>query len=211
MYFFLLEFALLYIIYFFVGGSFVISKMEFFEEWVKTSSGGRNVALFNFIATKQDLGSISEQSLKDIKAVISRFSAKLSEKWENSRRIRDRFLTSNKSWLEGDITFRTQYDTTEPSTSSQKPMAGPGRPKIDLKDAAAFKTKRRRVDDLIQSRSSEELLAAAEISSRLSGTYIYNYNVCMCKYVFTIPLSFAYLYLNLTSVNYFQGRELWPV
>ncbi|XP_026331397.1 uncharacterized protein LOC113238779, partial [Hyposmocoma kahamanoa] len=53
------------------------------------------------------------------------------------------------------------------STSSQLPP-GVGRPLADLTNASA-KTKRRRVDDLIKSRSSEELTAAAEISSRLSG------------------------------------------
>lgn len=36
-------------------------------------------------------------------------------------------------------------------------------------DNASSKTKQRRVEDLIMSRTSEELLAAAEISSRLSG------------------------------------------
>lgn len=149
--------------------------MEFFEEWVKTSQNERNAELFKFIISKYDMSGVMDQSLKEIKVVISRFSAKLSEKWENSQRTRDRFLASNKSWLEGDITFRMLYDPAEPSTSSQRPLAGPGRPKIEHLSDAASKTKRRRVHDLVQSRNSEELLAAAEISSRLSGMYIYIY------------------------------------
>lgn len=143
--------------------------MECFEEWVKAPKSDKNAALFKFVASKHNLSGVIEPSLKENKAVISRFSAKLLEKWENSNRSLDRFLASNKTWLGGDITFHTLLDPVEPSTSSQPPLAGPGRPKIVHFADASSKTKRRRVDDLTQSRSSEELLAAAEISSRLSG------------------------------------------
>lgn len=130
--------------------------MEFFEERVKTCQSKKNVELFKFIASKHDLSNVMDESIKEMKAVISRFSAKLSEKWESSRRIRDRFLASNKAWLEGDITFRTLYDLAEPSTSSQLPPAGPGRPKILHLADATSKTKRRHVEDLVQFRSPSQ-------------------------------------------------------
>lgn len=49
---------------------------------------------------------------------------------------------------------------------SMKPPPGPVRPTIELKDTS-LKTKRRRVDDLLQSRSADELVYAAEVSMRL--------------------------------------------
>lgn len=153
----------------FPDSSFKISKTEFFEEWVKHSKSDRNTALFMFVSQQHDLNGITEASVKEMKTSISRLSAKLSEKWEASSRTRDRFLASNAKWLGGeDIIFNVSCDLAEASTSSNS-LQSPGRPLlVDMSNASA-KTKRRRVDDLVQSRTSEELLAAAEIASRQSG------------------------------------------
>lgn len=126
--------------------------MEIFEEWVKTSKSETNAAVFKLVASKHVLSGVTEPSIKEMKMAISRFTSKLSERWKKSRRTLDRFLASNKTWLEGDIQFHTIKDDTEPSTSSQlRPVAGPGRPKIVNLEDVSSRTKRRRVDDLIQS------------------------------------------------------------
>lgn len=54
-----------------------------------------------------------EQSVKDMKTVISRFSSKLAEKWDNSRRNRERFLANNMEWLQGDLTLNVLCDQVE--------------------------------------------------------------------------------------------------
>lgn len=141
--------------------------MEFFEEWVKHGSKEKNSAMYTYLAGIQDLSGIMEHSMKQIKLEITRFSAKLSEKWEKSRRIRERFLEAHAEWLRGELTFHICYELAQPSTSLER-LPGPGRPTKDMANASA-KTKRRRVDDLVTSRSSDELMVAAEISSRLSG------------------------------------------
>lgn len=143
--------------------------MDYFEEWNKHPKNERNGALMAYISKIQDLSGITEQSLKDLKTAISRFPSKLSEKWNTSQRLRDRFLANNMEWLQGDYTFNVSCDQVEAcSSSSKQHPPGPGRPTIAFENASS-KTKRRRVEDLIVSRTSEELLAAAEISSRLSG------------------------------------------
>ena len=77
------------------------------------------------------------------------------------------FLAVNSQWLQGVLTFHISYDLAEASTSSEH-RSGPGRPTMEMSDASA-KTKRRCVGDLVKFRSSEELIVAAKISSRLSG------------------------------------------
>lgn len=141
------------VINFFSSSSFAVSKTQLFEEWVKHTKSDRNKALFIFVSQKHDLSDVTEASVKDIKTNISRFSSKLSEKWENVSRMRDRFLACNAKWLEGEnIQFNVSYDLTEASTSSHS-LPGPGRPPVDMANASA-KTKRRRVDDLVQLRSN---------------------------------------------------------
>lgn len=131
--------------------------MEYFEEWSKHSKNERNGALLAYILKNNDLSGIMEQSVKDIKTVISRFSSKLAEKWDSSRRNRDRFLANNMEWLRGDLTFNVGCDEVKPCSSTKEHQPGPGRPTIALKNASS-KTKRRRVEDLLVSRTSEVVI-----------------------------------------------------
>lgn len=142
--------------------------MDFFEEWFKHPKETRNEELFRFMSLRHDFHDITEQSLRNIKVVISKHSAKLSEKWNSCGRNRERFLEKNSTWLNGaDISFEVFVDSPMPSTSTQN-QPGPGRPSKEF-DESSLKTKRRRVDDLVQSRSASELIYAAEVSARLSG------------------------------------------
>lgn len=74
----------------------------------------------------------------------------------------DRFLSKNKSWLEGeDIQFKVCIHRPCPSSSSEGGLFQ-GRPKKNVEDTS-FKTKKRRVEDLVQLRSASELTTAAEV------------------------------------------------
>lgn len=128
--------------------------------------------MFELISTKFHSNEVTEESIRNIKINISRICQHLDKKWLACGRTTIRFETTSAGidWLNGeDLRFAVTY-YLQPSTSQleNKPAPGPGRPKIEF-DQASLKTKRRRVDDLIQSRSTDELAVAAQISNRLAG------------------------------------------
>lgn len=122
--------------------------------------------LYKFLSSKHDLSAITETSQRETKNAISRFSSKLSEKWTNSGKSRERFLSKNSVWMAEDLQFSVSLYHSEPSTSGAPTI--PGRPRKEF-DESSNKTKRRRVDDLVRSRGTTELMVAAEMSARLSG------------------------------------------
>ena len=70
--------------------------------------------------------------------------------------------------MEGDdIIFKVCLETSVPSRSKSK-VNSSGRPKKSFNESS-YKSKRRRIDDLIQTRSTNELAVAAEVSTRLAG------------------------------------------
>lgn len=80
----------------------------------------------------------------------------------------ERFLNSNESWINAeDIEFSIRTIQPRPSTSFQD-VSPAGRPRKDFEDSS-FKTKKRRVEDLVHSRSVGELVTAAEVAVRSTG------------------------------------------
>lgn len=139
--------------------------MEFFEEWLKHGKSEQNSMLYQFLSSKYDISEITESSMRETKNAICRFSSKLLEKWTKCGKSKDRFLKNNSQWIEGDLVFHVSLHQVQPSTSGS---STPGRPRKDF-DELSDKTKRRRVEDLITSRSTSELLTAVEASARLYG------------------------------------------
>lgn len=90
------------------------------------------------------------------------------KKWNLSGRSRRSFFTRYKSWLNGEnYIFNPGTIEEQPSTSTGS-VTLTGRPKVSFDDSS-FKTKKRRVQDLVESRSLGELTVAAEVAVRLSG------------------------------------------
>ncbi|XP_067619422.1 uncharacterized protein [Eurosta solidaginis] len=148
-----------------------VPRTEFFDIWVQHSKETRYKELLSCVVLKYDLSEAAEYSIKSLSLQISAYSSKLDQKWNTSGRHKGRFLNKNSEWLSGtDFTFTITVDSKlpsdQPTTSSGNP--GPGRRMKDFVSCSE-KTKRRRVDDLLQSRSPGELLYAAEVSTRMSG------------------------------------------
>ncbi|KAH9632262.1 hypothetical protein HF086_002897 [Spodoptera exigua] len=138
-----------------------INKIEFFEEWLKHEKDKRCDRLFEFISTKFNFSDITEECEREIKMKLASISSKIATRWVSSGKSKERFLNKNKLWLEGqEIEFCVRSTLPQPSTSTAE-LSRPGRPRKDFEDAS-FKTKKRRVEDLVQSRSVGELMTAAE-------------------------------------------------
>ncbi|XP_061709476.1 uncharacterized protein LOC133519486 [Cydia pomonella] len=159
-----------FIFYFFPFVQIGVPRINYFEEWLKFPKPTKNEQLFQFILSKRDLSGATENSLKDLKANISRVSAKLEERWKAAGCKKENFLKRNFEWLQGpEFMFNVLTEQSVPSSSTKSPQEhGPGRPQKDF-SASSLKTKRRRVYDSVQSRTTNELLFAAEVSARASG------------------------------------------
>lgn len=119
--------------------------MEFFQEWVKLDKKDKNNLMLRYIKQKWSLEDVVDTSEKEIKLQISRFSAKLTEKWNSCRFDKKRMLEKNKTWLEGaDLEFKVAFHRPQASTSASLKLH-PGRPPIDFENASE-KTKKRRVE-----------------------------------------------------------------
>lgn len=111
---------------------------------------------------------ITEESQRDFKMKLASYSSKFAAKWVAAGKSKKRFLTKYKTWLENeDITFHVRTTLFQPSTSYQE-TAPAGRPRKKFEETS-FKTKKRRVEDLVQSRSVGELMTAAEVAVRSLG------------------------------------------
>lgn len=71
---------------------------------------------------------VTEQSLREIKGIIAKFSSKITEIWTKCGRNRNQFLTRIEAWLrDGDTYFNVSSTLFLPSTSPES-HNGAGRP-----------------------------------------------------------------------------------
>lgn len=140
----------------------------FFEEWLKHTKNDKRSRIYDYLSSKFHFGDITESSQREIKLKISNFSTKIGAKWLASGKSKERFLITNKTWLDdGDIQFTVSSLVPQPSTSSEA-VTSAGRPRKDFEESS-FKTKKRRVVDLVESRSTSDLVTPAEIAMRSAG------------------------------------------
>lgn len=141
--------------------------MEFFEEWLKHDKTERNSGIFYYISEKFNMSDVSDDSLKRLKMKISSLSAKFNQKWTSLKCNKEMFLIKHKDWLEGSG-IEIKMCVNQPCTSTSSAALSVGRPRKSFEDSST-KTKRRRVEDLLESRSASELITAAELATRKEG------------------------------------------
>ncbi|XP_050497409.1 uncharacterized protein LOC126878625 [Diabrotica virgifera virgifera] len=145
-----------------------LPRREFFEEWVKCSTKGeKNCFLFEFLSTKFNFRDLTEDSDRKIRMRIANYASKISDKWVAAGRSKQRFLATNESWLNEHIKFEAQCTVPRSSILFQG-SGNIGRPRKNF-DEASFKTKKRIVEDLVESRSVGELVTASEVAARAVG------------------------------------------
>ncbi|KAJ4431291.1 hypothetical protein ANN_19888 [Periplaneta americana] len=91
---------------------------------------------------------------------ISFFVSDFKKRWQQARRIEERFLEKNKDWLDSSVSFRN-YDRD----ATRKCM---GRPTKSF-DESSDRTKRQKTENLRATYSSDELSFAAQMSLLSSG------------------------------------------
>ncbi|XP_047132799.1 uncharacterized protein LOC124811386 [Hydra vulgaris] len=91
------------------------------------------------------------------------------KKWKDANRGNIKFESKNKNWLTQDFKSTYSNNISKPDNSSQLHKIG-GRPSCSFKDASD-KTKRRRLNDIINNFSSDELLHSARLKLRNEYNY----------------------------------------
>lgn len=96
---------------------------------------------------------ISESSKKDLKAFLKNLCLQFEVKWNQCYRNEKRFLDKNKVWLSGNLIL-------SPTASQEiSSLSKPGRPRKNFEDCCD-RTKRRKVRNLIDSTSPDEIAVA---------------------------------------------------
>lgn len=126
-----------YIFFLFSEHVFTISKIDFFEEWIKHEKENRNSHMYEYLSARFDLSAITAESQRELNVILASYSSKMADKWSLSKNMRERFFTKNKDWLlEGaEFQFSVQLNTPRASTPS-----GAGRPRKSF-DNLSYKSK----------------------------------------------------------------------
>lgn len=105
--------------------------------------------------------------MNDLKGTIKSFSLKISERWEKCSRKLELFEQKYEDWLNGDdIQFQiSTCSDVQPSTSG---TGRGGRPKKIFEESSE-KSKKRKVQHVLESTSYGELTFAAEVAVRSAG------------------------------------------
>ncbi|KAK2578512.1 hypothetical protein KPH14_011622 [Odynerus spinipes] len=126
----------------------------------KRTKSDRIMELYSFILNYFHIEDAPKKILETVRKKIMKFSYKLSEKWATSNRTKKRFLKNNVQWLGQEIEFH--------ENSQEKPTSLRGPKKLSFTDSSN-KTKRRRVQNLIDTSAKEEIIYAAQISLHATG------------------------------------------
>jgi len=126
-----------------------------FDEWAKARTNKLEV-VSNFIMEQTGVEELSPCS----KAKIRKCVHSIQVKWDKANRHRERFL-NNASWLEDGLDFNFAPDPpTDPNRS--------GGPQKAFKDCS-LKVQTRKMKELVESTSKEELSKATELALRKAG------------------------------------------
>lgn len=146
-----------------------ISRRKFFDVWFANATEIRQDALLHHIMQELGNPSFSDHVIRSLKVTIRSFCQKIEEKWLKSGRHRDRFLNKNCAWLEGNVTLPDIATEVLVSVPLPETSSGSfGRPQKDFVSSST-KTKRRRIQHLLETSSREEISMATEVQLRKEG------------------------------------------
>ena len=137
-------------------------RKEIFEIWQES---GNVENIFNSLTTRFSLHNITDESRADLKRKLNFLTTKLKARWLKSTRNKNTFLTKNENWLNNN--FVCNCSIKVPLMHQQSTNAG-GASKKDFEDCCR-KTKRKKVQDLLNSKSKNELVFAAAAAVRDAG------------------------------------------
>ena len=150
----------------FAGLKVNIKNYDLFEKWVSSAKSEAAKAVADHIKLVLHLTDISDGVNKEIEKVSYFFCLRADAKWRACCRNRAYFLKRHKQWLESEITLPARViaskNEAEKMDTSDVPSTSRGRPRKAF-DCSSLKTKKRRVQKLVDNYSFEELSFAANL------------------------------------------------
>lgn len=143
--------------------------LDIFEMWQRVKKGERNKYIVKRILEEYDMTG-SEDPPRALKMFVSSLNSKLSSKWEKCKRTKSRFLADNEVWLREEVSFPPELLSIITSFSeTDKPRSSRiGRPE-KMFEECNLKVKKRKLKDLVSSKTQEELTLATEMKLMSSG------------------------------------------
>ncbi|GBN28139.1 hypothetical protein AVEN_218056-1 [Araneus ventricosus] len=140
-------------------------RPTFFDVWFANAKESRKGALLSYILQEFGAPSLSEDSLKSLKVIIRSLSQKIEQKWLKTGRKRGDLIKMNYLWLDECISFPDVATTSIETISHYGSSRRTGRPQKEL-ESCSTKTKRRRIQHILETSSQEEISMAAEVQLR---------------------------------------------
>lgn len=135
-----------------------------FDVWKNSKKEHRNKDISVFLM--KSFGLVDTDSVPRVLQIyVSSLNCKISARWERSVRDMKRFQNDNEKWLNEEIQLPDEFYNQVP-TSSSKPNRG--RPS-KLFDECAPKVQKRKIHELVSTRTPSEIAVAAEVTLRSAG------------------------------------------
>lgn len=141
-----------------------MKRKDVFELWRQTKKDEKCRSVVEFIASENNTG----VSRRELEMFVSNLLGRMKAKWEKSKRCYSKFLQQNAVWLEETIAIPFDLQANVASTSSVREPSRLGRP-IKPFEECTTKVKKRKLKELLETKSPEELALANEMSLRSSG------------------------------------------
>lgn len=143
----------------------LFSKRELFDVWrAESSLQSKNKAVFKRIMEKVEINDSDDEFYAEkCKGMVKNFTSKLASKWLKAKSDTSKFVKNNRKWLESELIIPKNYSNLGESSTRNI-----GRPTKSFSESSR-KSKKRKIQHLLQSYTVEELTFAAETSLRISG------------------------------------------
>lgn len=141
-----------------------MQRKSIFDFWRSIPPKGRLNKVIDFVKVSFGNLVVTEHQDEQLKAFLKKECEKIRVKWDRKQRRLDLFLKDYEQWLSEDLTFAmlvVSENVSIPSTSG-------GRPQKSFVESSK-KTKKRKVQHLLNDYSKDELIFAAQLSVRASG------------------------------------------
>lgn len=160
---FLRLFAIFEIFTLVLTGTRIVRK-SIFDFWRSAPSRGRLSKVLHFVKSLFGDPVLNKEQEDSLKALIKRECEKIRLKWTRLQRRSDLFLNTHSDWLDEEIVLDMLHETNVTEISSNSL----GRPQKPFEDCSK-KTKKRKVEHLLQEYSQGQLSYATQLSVRASG------------------------------------------
>ncbi|CAB3239315.1 unnamed protein product [Arctia plantaginis] len=146
-----------------------MKRRDIFDIWLKVGRKGRNNLIIEKILKNYDIEECNKPP-RSLQMLISSLTARIQYKWEKYKRNKIRFLAENADWLEEEVLLPSEFLSMVPSCSGSTtpPTRHSGRPERPF-EICHIKVKKRKLKELVTSKSQEELTLATQMKLVSSG------------------------------------------